>query len=158
MLNEREKRMLRWSMKFKTHNALDYLRQLQALGAVLAIQNGPDSFEVIDLSQRRPKPEVKDLSTIQKIWWIDDNPESVGGLLAALHVRARASRVIAFIPNEVEDELAQKELAYRHLKEEDIFETTFAVEVPGLGGRKYDVQSDRSEAEIRTHRGAIIQT
>jgi hypothetical protein len=139
MLNEREKRMLRWSMKFKTHNAADYLRQLKALGAVLAVQNGPNSFEVIDLTKPRPKPEAKDLSTIQKIWWIDDNPQSVQGLLAALGLPLRANRVIAFIPNEVEDELAKEELAYRHLDENDIFETTFAINVPGAGGRKYDL-------------------
>jgi hypothetical protein len=139
MLNEREKRMLRWSMKFKTRSPADYLRQLQALGAVLAVQSGPDSYEVVDLTKRPFKPERKDLSTIQKIWWIDDNPQSVQGLLMALGLRLPTSRVIAFIPNEVEDELAKKELAFLHLNEEDIFETTFAVDVPGLGGRKYDL-------------------
>ena len=94
---------------------------------------------MVDLTKRPFKPEVKDLSTIQKIWWIDDNPQSVQGLLAVLGLRLPANRVIAFIPNEVEDELAKAELAYRHLDENDIFETTFAINVPGAGGRKYDL-------------------
>ena len=140
MLNEREKRMLRWAMKFRTHNPSDYLRQLRALGAVLAFQDGPGSFEVVDLTKRSLRPERSDLSDMKKIWWIDDNPRSVQGLLAVLRLPVPASRMIAFFPKQVEDELAQKELAYRHLKEDDIFETTFAVDVPGLGGRRYDVR------------------
>ncbi len=140
VINERTKRMLRWSMHFKTHDPADYLRQLQALGAVLAFQSGPDSFEVVDLTKHPLRPEVKDLATINKIWWIDDDPRSVGGLLQVLRLPLRAGRVIAFIPNEVEEELAKAELAYQHADEDDIFETTFDVFVPGAGGSKYDLR------------------
>ncbi|HBI46937.1 MAG TPA: hypothetical protein DDY78_29405 [Planctomycetales bacterium] len=138
--NEREKRMLRWSMKFNTQNGNDYLRQLEALGAVLAIPTGPNSFEVVDLTKKPLRPEAKDLSTIQKIWWIDDNPRSVLSLMEAMRLPGRPGRIIAFIPNEVEDDLAKTELAYHHLEADDIFETTFAIHMPGAGGRKYDVK------------------
>jgi hypothetical protein len=139
ILNDREKRMLRWSMKFNTQDGRDYLRQLEALGAVLAIPTSPNTFEVVDLTKRPLRPEDKDLSTIQKIWWIDDNPRSVMSLMQAMGLRGQPGRIIAFIPNAVEDDLAKTELAFHHLKEEDIFETAFNIRVPGAGGRKYDV-------------------
>ena len=141
MLNEREKRMLRWSMKFNTRTGLDYLQQLDALGAILAIPDGPGGqFKVIrELSRRPPQLLDEDLSKIQRIWWIDDNPRSVESLMTAMGLPLRPSRVVAFIPPELEDDLAQKELAFKGLKEDQIYETKFDV-YPAGGAKRYDVR------------------
>ena len=152
MLNDREKRMLRWTMKFDTHGqpgsaaaGADYLHQLEALGAILAIPVGPeDQFKIYDLSTSPPQPLDKDISTIQRIWWIDNNPASVHSLMLAMGLNMQPSRVVAFIPPELEDDLAKKELAFKGLKEDQIFETTFAV-VPG--GRRYDVRVINQKAK-----------
>ena len=141
MLNEREKRMLRWSMKFNMRNGADYLRQLNALGAILAVPVGPNGqFKVIrDLSRPHPPLLDEDLSQIQRIWWIDDNPRSVESLMAAMgYSNLRPSRVVAFIPPELEEELAKKELDFKGLKEDQIYETKFDVFVGGAKG--YDVR------------------
>ncbi len=136
--DKRHKRMMRWSMRFDTRNSGDYLRQLEALGAVLAIPDGPNSYKVVELTKKPFRPEIQDVSTNKKIWWFDNNPDSVRGLMKAMDLPFRPQRVVAFIPQEVEEELAKKELE-TGLKEDDIFETTFGVRAPGMVGRKYDV-------------------
>jgi hypothetical protein len=136
MLNEREKRMLRWSMKFNTRDGGDYLRQLEGLGSLLAIPVGPNDYKIVDLTKRPLHMEDRDLSTIQRIWWIDDNPSSVMSLMRAMGIPGQPSRVVAFIPPELEEEIAKKELAFHGLKEEQIYETKF--EVRQVGG-KYEV-------------------
>jgi hypothetical protein len=93
---------------------------------------------VVDLTKRPFKPENKEMSTSKKIWWFDNDPRSVQGLMTAMGLPFRPQRDVAFIPQEVEEELAKKELA-TGLKVDDVFETTFGVRVPGVGGRKYDV-------------------
>ena len=110
----------------------------EALGVVLAIPDGRNSYKVVDLTKKPFQPENQTLSTGKKIWWFDNDPHSVEGLMKAMGFRFRPQRIVAFIPPEVEEELAKKELE-TGLKEDDIFETTFGVRVPGAGGRKYDV-------------------
>jgi hypothetical protein len=135
---EKVKCQMRWSMRFDTRNSGDYLRQLEGLGVVLAIPDGPNSYRVVDLTKRPFKPENKDMSTSKKIWWFDNDPRSVQGLMTAMGLPFRPQRDVAFIPQEVEEELAKKELE-TGLKVDDVFETTFGVRVPGAGGRKYDI-------------------
>ncbi len=139
-LNEREKRMLRWNMKFNTRDGADYLHQLNALGAILAIPVGPNGqFKVIrDLSSRPPPLLDENLSQIQRMWWIDDNQRSVQSLMTAMALNIKPSRVVAFIPAELEDELAKKEVAFKGLKEDQIYATTFEV-YPVGGAKQYDV-------------------
>jgi hypothetical protein len=133
-----QQRMMRWSMRFDTQNGADYLRQLEALGAVLAIPDGANSYKVVDLTKRPLRAEDRDLSAGKRIWWFDKNPQSVAGLMTAMRLSFRPQRIVALIPKDVEEELAKKELE-TGLKVDDIFETTFGVRVPGVGGRKYDV-------------------
>ena len=135
------KRMLRWSMKFNMRSGTDYLHQLDALGTVLAIPVGPaEQFKVIrDLSKRPPPLLDEDLSKIQRIWWIDDNPPSVQSLMQAMGLPYQPSHVVAFIPPELEEDLAQKERAFKGLKEDQIYLTKFEV-YPAVGSKGYDVR------------------
>ena len=137
MLNEREKRMLRWSMNFKTRDGNDYLQQLEGLGAILAIPVGGNGYQVVDLTKRPLHMEDRDLSTIQRIWWIDENSASVKSLMRAMGLPGDPARVVAFIPPELEEEIAKKELDFHHLKEEQIYETKFEVKQVG---NKYEVR------------------
>jgi hypothetical protein len=138
LIDPHQKRKMRWSMRFDTRNSGDYLRQLEGLGVVLAIPDGSNSYIVVDLTKRPFKPENKDMSTSKKIWWFDNDPRSVQGLMKTMGLPFRPQRDVAFIPQEAEEELAKKELE-TGLKIDDVFETTFGVRVPGVGGRKYDV-------------------
>ncbi|HTT84842.1 MAG TPA: hypothetical protein VMF67_15305, partial [Rhizomicrobium sp.] len=51
--SKREKRMLRWTLKFDTNNAADYVQQMRALGAILAFPVKKGEYRVVhDLSKR----------------------------------------------------------------------------------------------------------
>jgi hypothetical protein len=88
LLTERDKRMLRWSMRFSTQNGADYLSQLKGLGANLAIpvNDGPNPrYRIVrDLSARPARLLDEDLSTANRISWKDVKPDSVAGIMEAL--------------------------------------------------------------------------
>jgi hypothetical protein len=131
-----KKRLQRWTLVFSTNDGEDYLKQLRSLGAILAVPLGENQFLVIrDLA----KPEggkVEDLAKIDRIFWVDDKPKSVGPLAKALKLKAEPAYVVAFFPKELEEELLDKELThFRKTKpkgtEEEIEETHFRVEKKG---------------------------
>ncbi|HKM55969.1 MAG TPA: hypothetical protein VJY33_21360, partial [Isosphaeraceae bacterium] len=120
------KRVLRWTMIFDTRNGEDYRVQLQALGAILAIPGDGQYLVIKDLRPPvRPVPE--DLKKIQRIFWIDNRPDSVGPLGAALGLPRPPPEVVAFFPEALERELLTKELAFRGRQENQILETRFRV-------------------------------
>jgi hypothetical protein len=123
-----QQRTLRWTLAFDTRDGAEYARQLDALGAILAVPDKADQYRVIrDLKQRPARGEVEDLSKIQRIFWVDNKPESIRTLAKALQLRPVPDRIIALFPEKVEQELLKKELAYRGLKEADIRQTRFKV-------------------------------
>ena len=117
-LNKREKRMLRWHMRFTANSGTEYLAQLRGLGAILAfpVTEGADpTYKVVhDLHRGRAKLQDEDLSKISRIYWIDDNPKSVKDILDALGLSLprTPSRFVAFMPQELEDKLFQQEKRY----------------------------------------------
>jgi hypothetical protein len=126
-LNDRTKRVLRWTLIFNTSNGQDYANQLAGLGAIIAIPDpkNPDNYLVIrDLRQRPVHPQPEDLAAIQRIYWIDDKPASVQSLASALGL-PNVSHFVAFFPVELEQKLLRLELNFRGLKEDEIHETKF---------------------------------
>lgn len=144
-LSQREKRMLRWTMRFSASNGPDYVRQLAGLGAILAIplSDGadPDYRIVRDLSMRtRPAPLLKeDISKIQRIYWIDDKPRPVGDVMSALGLNLHPRRFVAFMPESLEKKLFDMEREHmtkvlgQKFDEERIYETVFEVVQRGGG-------------------------
>jgi hypothetical protein len=133
-LTQREKRMLRWSMLFNTSNARDYLDQLQGLGAILAIpvKESPTGREyrlVYDLSRRPAELKNDDISKIQRIYWIDDKPQSVLDVMSVLGVQLPQppSHFVAFMPEALEEKLFDLEKKYKGLPEDQILETKFRI-------------------------------
>jgi hypothetical protein len=136
-LAEQRDRMLRWSLLFDTQNGRDYVAQLGGLGAILAVPVGKDEkkpdFKIIrDLSARPAKLLDEDIGKIQRIFWVDDKPQSVGDVMAVLGVKAKPSYFVAFMPEDLENKLLKLEKAYleKHHKgrtEGDIDETRFRI-------------------------------
>jgi hypothetical protein len=143
-LTQREKRMLRWSVKFKTYDARDYIRQLQGFGAILAFPAGREQegryLVLRDLSQPRSARE-EDVTSLDRIFWVDNVRRSVDSLCDALSL-PRTREFVAFFPKSVEDRFLQVELAYlkqvHRLENEDLIEQT-EFEIIEVGGR-FDVQ------------------
>jgi len=141
-LNQREKRVLRWAMTFSTQNGNDYLNQLHGLGAIVAIPQDGDRFLVIrDLKNPRAG-KIEDLSSINRIYWVDNKPQSVQSLSTALGLSQIPTFFVAFFPKELEDKLLEREMAFlkqRYGKNDEnlIHETKFDVLRAGGG---YDVR------------------
>jgi hypothetical protein len=130
--NIRQQRVLRWTMKFNTFDGDDYRKQLNGLGAIMAVSDGKGGYLVVrDLEHVPVKAEAEDLRSIRRIFWIDSNPQSVASLAEALRMQ-RPREFIAFFPESLERELLEKELAYKGLQEQDIAETIFEIK-PGNG-------------------------
>lgn len=144
--NEREKRVLRWSLTFKTLNGKDYARQLHGLGAILAIPKAGTKQYVVfrDLTKSPTQGKVEDVSTIQRIYWIDERPTSVKSLSAALGWKPTPKLFVAFFPKTLEEKMLRLELAYakskykRTIEEKEIDSTKFRV--LRLSNGKYDVK------------------
>ncbi len=126
-LSQRQKRLLRWTMVFNTRNGGDYLRQLSLLGATLAVPEPDGQYRVYRDLRPGSQGEIEDLATIKSIYWIDDRPESVNGLMAALGVRTNPPHFVAFFPQNLEDKLAKLEHDYKGLSEDQIHSTRFEI-------------------------------
>jgi hypothetical protein len=135
-INQRMKRMLRWTMAFNTRDGADYARQLKALGAIIAVESPEDPTKgmVYEQLTNPAQGELKDLREIKRIWWIDDKPDSVFALCRALSIQPPPRRIVAFLPVELEEKLLQLELNYAGRNEENIKETVFEIRV-GASGR-----------------------
>jgi hypothetical protein len=139
-LTKREQRMLRWHMHFPANSARAYLAQLDGLGAILAIPvregKGVKQCKVVRNLLARPAQLLdEDLTKIQRIYWTDDKPEAVRGVMAELGVAHRPSYFMAFLPVEVEKRLFDLERshfqrAYPRLRfdEDRIYGTRFDVD------------------------------
>jgi hypothetical protein len=132
--SQRQKRVLRWVMKFNTLNGNDYRKQLSGLGAILAFPQPDGGYKVYrNLNQRPAKGEVEDLSTIKRIFWVDEKPDSIASLSQAMGLDPPDGSIIAFFPEELEAKLLKMELSFRGRKEDEIKETQFKIEAKGGG-------------------------
>lgn len=128
--SDREKRILRWTLRFSTRDGRDYAQQLAGLGAILAIPLADGNFQVIrDLKRLPAKGEVEDINSINRIFWVDNQPESVRSLSTALRLAPMPPYIVAFFPESLEKRLLEKERTSSGGKAEtQIKETRFVVE------------------------------
>ena len=140
------KRSLRWSLRFKTENGRDYVKQLAAMKATVVMPQPPDekdAFVYRDLNNPKQGEKLAEgewtrLAT--QIQFIDTLASSVKGVAEALGVGFTPRRFLAFFPPELEAELARMETKYRNRRAEDIEETVFRVTVRG-GAYTLEVES-----------------
>jgi hypothetical protein len=136
-LTQREKRMLRWTMRFNTNTGRDYVAQLAGLGAILAVPvggtNDNPEYELIrDLTERPAKMVKEDVYALNRIFWYDNDPRSTRDVMGALGIPLVPSHFVAFIPQEVEDQLYKLERAHAGTRpEDDIKHTYFRVKRQG---------------------------
>jgi hypothetical protein len=129
---ERTKRQQRWTMIFNTKDGNDYVRQLKALGAILAVPQADGKYRVIrNLGERPANGKVEDLTTINRICWIDEKTESIQGLSKTLGIAAPPKHIVAFFPEKLEKELLTKELAFAGRNEQAIYSTQFQITATG---------------------------
>jgi hypothetical protein len=146
-LNQREKRNLRWAMSFNTRDGNDYLNQLAGLGAMVAVplSEKPPRFLLIRNLRSPEGAKEEDIASLNRIYWIDEKPDSVASLLGALG-RSGPRYFVAFFPHELEKRLLSLELdelqrRYGTRDENKIHETKFDVYRHPDG--RYDVRVSR---------------
>jgi hypothetical protein len=125
----KRQRQLRWKIVFNNKDGNEYAKQLEALGARLAIPTKErNQYRVIcDLSKRPVTTTIEVRSKMNhKIVWMDDNKQSIQLLSKELGLKEAPEHIIVFLPKFVEDELLRRELSHSHRLEEDIEETTFS--------------------------------
>ncbi|MCS7166394.1 MAG: hypothetical protein RMI91_00445 [Gemmatales bacterium] len=122
----RARRMHRWKMVMPYASSREYLNRLIELQAILVIPR-PDGLYLFyrELGNRNLKPTLEGqdaLSALSRrlIHWTDDNPQSVAALAHALNLDFTPKRAFVFFPVELERALAERELKYRGLTEEEI--------------------------------------
>jgi hypothetical protein len=132
---DREVRRDRWVLNIETRDGgNDYARQLHALGAILAIPQPDGQYLIVrDLTKRPARGQIEDIGGIQRIFWVDNKPESVRSLVTALQLDRVPPWFVAFFPKDLEDDLLRKELAFKNRREADIRKTYFRLVRKGTG-------------------------
>jgi hypothetical protein len=130
--SNRAPRMQRWEMLFTINDARHYLQQLDALGAIVAVPDRTGRLMTIrNLRERPARPQLEDVRALNRIFWVDDRPESAESVAAELGLELTPSAIVAFFPYSLEEELVRKETAYRNRAEADIEYTKFAITFSG---------------------------
>ncbi len=128
----KQKRQLRWTLLFRISGAANYLDQLKRMGAILGVQYQDQSIKLITNLERRPAKLEPGDRVPDRIFWMDDNVESLQSIAAELQIGKVPWRLIAFFPDKIEQELLRREAAYGkafgRTSEDDIRETVFRVE------------------------------
>ncbi len=126
----RKRRLNRWDIRFEYNDGADYARQLEALEAMIAVPD-EDRYRLYrDLSRRPAEAESvsqDDLRKLNRIYWVNRDPEAVQLLLEALGIPKGPDRFWAFFPADFEQDLVKKEIAYANRPEEEIAQTVFRV-------------------------------
>jgi hypothetical protein len=141
-ISKREQRMLRWKIIFDTRSGADWLRQLDGIGAILAIpSSGADNYKIVrDLKHLPAKLLDEDISKIGRIFWFAYPPQS-DDLARTLGLGAIPPRIVVFIPEEFEQQMFTQELKYNNLTEEQIIQRNLEThfKLRPLGGGKHEV-------------------
>jgi hypothetical protein len=130
-------RSLRWTIRFKVQNGKDYLEQLGLLGAeVLVFDPADESKSVLIPDAKKPeiRHEAKEKEMeklLDHVRFKDERKEAVEAVAGVLELTFKPRLFFAFIPKELETELARKEKSYRNRRIEDIKETVFLVVIRG---------------------------
>jgi hypothetical protein len=129
-LNRRGKRLLRWSMNFKANSGEEYVRQLNAIGAIIGIPDRTGKLMIIrNLTERPAQPKYESVRDLNRIWWTDEREGSCREVAEALKLDILPSQIWAFFPQEIEQQLVKVELdygrKYGRKTEDDIKETEF---------------------------------
>jgi hypothetical protein len=106
----RDDRVRRWQVNFTVAGPEDHLRQFAGLGAILAVPDSDGRYHVYrELSRQPLVGRVEDISKINRIWFIDAKAETVAAIARLLGLPGQPTKLIAFFPQKLEQEMATLE-------------------------------------------------
>lgn len=120
----RAQRKERWAITFSYRDGKEYLRRLAELEAILAIPDGADKYLVIDDLNKLPlsarRQTTADINALNRIYWLQDDPEPLEALKDALALPDRPKYFWAFFPPDLEKAFLEAELGKSKLTEEQL--------------------------------------
>lgn len=148
---------LRWTLRFRTTSARNYIYQLSCLNAQLLVPLPPDNKQCMlyeDLNGDPPRGRIatpEDISRLSgQVRFSDRDRDSVRQMAGALGLDASPKIFYAFLPLSIRDDIAAKERAYAGMDPKEIGETIVQM---SIGGGKWDARV----VEQRDRRGKSIQ-
>ncbi len=122
--NARTRRKDRWTIVMPANDSAMFMDKLIELQAVLVLPDGPGKFKIYDNLNKRPaayrSESVVGINKMNRIWFTNRDREIVRGVASELGLTEQPDFVAIFIPQELEQELFKKELAFRGLTEEKL--------------------------------------
>ena len=130
--NKRGRRVQRWEMIFRINGHQDYLNQLNALGTYVGIPDQNGRLMIVkNLREVPAKWDYEAMIDVNRVYWVDDRPESASGIAELLKIGVIPSMMVCFMPQQIEKDLLKVEMDYAKkygvTKEENITNTQFAV-------------------------------
>jgi hypothetical protein len=105
------------------------------LGATVGVQYHDRQIRMLADFTRRPARFDSSDPPRERIFWMDDKPDSVKAMMSELQLKTIPWRVIAFFPESLEKQLLEKELQYGKKfgrnNEDQIQDTTFRITFAG---------------------------
>lgn len=116
----RAKRMHRWDIRFKFDSYSDYVGQLKANGAIIAVPIGDNKMLVFEGGSKKEEALSDMNKRLNRIWFRHTDQGSVQGLLQTLGVSSSQGEVRVYFPHELEKQLLEKEKAFWKMEEDEI--------------------------------------
>lgn len=139
VMTQRAYRKDRWEILIRFTSGEEYVEKLGKLDSMIAFPEGNGQFRLFrDLKGKSATVETSTgLSKLNRIWWLNNDPEAVGALAQALGMTTSPGRAYIFVPISLEQALLKKELDTSKMTEAQLNErkmlTTFTVEKAGNG-------------------------
>jgi hypothetical protein len=126
-LSKRQKRLLRWMIRFEPRGTTyrervqDHLRQFAALDGILAFPDPNGMFYVYrEPSERPPRGSLENLSGMDRCGIWDCTPETAAALGRELNLPFSPRAFIVFFPRAFEERLVKLEEQFRGQREDEI--------------------------------------
>jgi len=152
--SRREQRIVRRAIRYDVGDGELYRKELAGLGIILAVPEtdakGNRHYRFYcDLTHLPAKGKIEDPGALRHTFWEDTNPATVRLLARALRI-SPPSEFIAFLPPRLEEEMLKMELAFKHVKSEELIKKTVFDVVATPGGYKVIVRSQELRSKART--------
>jgi hypothetical protein len=124
---------MRWVLRFNVDSGKDYLNQLGALDAAIVIPIPTDTEKAILIpnakkpAEKQETPDKELGKLLERVCFAERRKEAVEAVAGNLGLDFKPTLFFAFLPKELEPELARKEKEYRNRLPSEIAETVFRV-------------------------------
>ncbi|HMP60936.1 MAG TPA: hypothetical protein PKD86_16445 [Gemmatales bacterium] len=134
--SKRMARKDRWIIVLPLQDHAQFMRKLAELQTIILVPDAPGRFRLYTAWSSGQAPvhtvvTVEGIRDLNRIWYTNTDAEVCVGVAKQLGLDTTPNYIAIFVPQELEREMAKKELEYRQLSEEQIvqekLETVFDV-------------------------------